>query len=73
MVVPGHDKFEVPLVNKNKAQVLSVSNKKVNVMDLESFESFEIEITEEQEKELEEGSKIEYWEIDNRRLVKRKL
>ena len=72
-VTPGHDRLEVPLINKNKGQVLSINDKKANVMDLETFETFEIMISPEMDKELEENSKVEYWEIDGRRLVKRKI
>lgn len=72
-VTPGHDRLEVPLINKNKGQVLSINDKKANVMDLETFETFEIPISPEMDKELKENSKVEYWEIDGRRLVKRKI
>ena len=37
--VPGHERFEVPMVDKRKAQVLSLGEH-VSVMDLESFENF---------------------------------
>src|SRR3989304_2464991 len=36
VAVPGHERFEVPMVDKRKGQVLSVGEK-VNIMDLESF------------------------------------
>ncbi len=34
---PGHERFEVPMIDKRKAQVLSIGDKSVNVMDVESF------------------------------------
>jgi len=37
-VVPGHERFEVPLVLKHRAQVLSIGDK-VSVMNLETFET----------------------------------
>jgi translation initiation factor 5A len=72
-VIPGHDKLEVPMVNKNKAQVLSVTGNKANVMDLESFETIEIDIPEELKDELVENDNVEYWDIEGTLLVKRKL
>jgi len=72
-VVPGHDRFEVPLVNKNKGQVLSVGGDTVSVMDLESFETLDIPCVEEIKQELETNSNVEYWEIDGEKIVKRKL
>lgn len=72
LVVPGHDKFEVPLVDKRKAQVLSIGDK-VSVMDLESFETIEVDCDEEVKKELEVNSNVEYWDIEGVKLIRRKL
>ena len=72
MVVPGHERFEVPLVDKRKGQILSIGDK-CSVMDLESFETLEINCPEEIKQELEESSNIEYWDIEGRKIIKRKL
>lgn len=72
-VIPGHDKLEVPMVNKNKAQVLSLHGDKVSVMDLESFETIEIDKPEDFEGELAENDNVEYWDIEGNLLLKRKL
>jgi translation initiation factor 5A len=71
-VVPGHDKFEVPLVNKKKGQVLSVADK-VSVMDLETFETIEIACPEEIKSEITGNSNVEYWDIEGEKIIKRKL
>ncbi len=71
-VIPGHDKFEVPIVNKRKAQVLSVGEK-INIMDLESFETFDIPCSDEIKSELHENSNVEYWDIEGELIVKRKI
>jgi translation initiation factor 5A len=72
-VVPGHDRFEVPMVNKNKAQVLSISEGKASVMDLESFETIEVDVPEELKNELAENDNAEYWDIEGTLILKRKL
>lgn len=72
-VIPGHDKLEVPMVNKNKGQVLSILGEKVNLMDLESFETIDIDIPEELKDQLSENDNVEYWDIEGKLLVKRKL
>jgi translation initiation factor 5A len=72
-VVPGHDRFEVPLVNKNKAQVLSLHGDNVSVMDLESFETIEVPIPEELKSEIAENDNVEYWNIEGTLILKRKL
>jgi len=71
-VIPGHDKLEVPLVNKRKGQVLSVAEK-VNIMDLENFETIEISCPEEIKSQLEENSNVEYWDIEGKKIIKRAL
>jgi len=73
-VVPGHDRLEVPNVDKRKAQVLSKSDKSVSLMDLENFETLDVACPEEDVfNSLEEGGNCEYWDIEGEKIVKRKL
>lgn len=73
IVVPGHERLEVPLVDKRKGQVLSVGDK-ISLMDLESFETIDVDCPEEEVKNsLEEGGNAEYWDIEGIKVVKRKL
>ena len=71
-VTPGHDRFDVPLVKKNKGQVLSIGDK-VSVMDLETFDTIEITCSKELKSELSENCNVEYWDIEGEMIVKRKL
>ena len=70
-VVPGHERFEVPLIEKKKAQVLSVGDS-VSVMDLESFETLEIPCSDEIKNEIKEGDNVEYWDVEGEKIIKRK-
>jgi len=73
-VVPGHDRFEVPLVDKRKGQVLSKGDKSCSVMDLESFETLDIDCPDEEVfSALTEGENCEYWDIEGTKLIKRGL
>lgn len=73
-VVPGHERLEVPLVNKSKAQVLSKGDGKASVMDLETFETMEIDCPEEDVfNSLEENGNCEYWDVEGTKIIKRKL
>ena len=73
-VVPGHDRIEVPLVEKKKGQILSKLNEKVSLMDLETFETIEVPCPDaEVFAELEENGNCEYWNIEGIKIVKRKL
>ncbi len=72
-VIPGHDRLEVPMVDKRKGQVLSLGDK-ISLMDLESFETLEVDCPEQEVKEqLKEGENAEYWDIEGQKIVKRKL
>jgi len=70
-VIPGHDRLEVPMIEKRKAQVLSIGDK-ISVMDLENFETFDIECSEEIKNELNESSNVEYWIVEGNKIIKRK-
>ena len=72
-VVPGHDKFEVPMINKKEAQVLSVSGTTASLMDSESFENFDLEIGEDLQGSVSDGVSVEYWDIEGEKLLKKVL
>lgn len=71
-VVPGHERIEVPLVDKRKAQVLSIGDN-IGVMDLENFETLDIPCDPELKTQIEVNSNIEYWDIEGEKIIKRKL
>ena len=72
IVKPGHDKVEVPFVEKRKAQILSVGEK-ANVMDVESFETFDMDIDEELKGQIKDGDNVEYWVVEGEKVIKRKV
>ena len=71
-VIPGDERLDVPLVEKRKGQVLSVSDK-VSIMDLENFETLEVPCPEEIKSQIGENSNVEYWDIEGKKIIKRKL
>lgn len=70
LVMPGHDNIDVPIVEKKTAQVLSIHDDNANVMDGETFETFDLKIPEELRNDCKEGSNILYWIILNDRVMK---
>src|SRR3989338_5239631 len=42
VAVPGSERFDVPMIEKKKAQVLSVADSSASIMDLESYETIDI-------------------------------
>lgn len=71
IVVPGHEKMEVPHIEKRKAQVMSFSGEKASIMDLESYETLDIKI--EEGLEVREEGTVEYWTIGGEKIIKRTL
>lgn len=70
MIKPGHDMVEVPIIGKKNATVLSISEDTANVMDSESFETFDIPIESDLKSDLKEGDVILYWDILGTRVMK---
>jgi len=73
VAVPGGERFEVPLIEKRKAQVLSISGDSVSVMDLESFETIDIGILEEIKDQVAVEKQVEYWDIEGKRTIMKVL
>lgn len=73
MVIPGHDKFEVPMIIKKEGQVLSVHEKTASIMDSETFENLDLEIPEELQGTLVDGVSVEFWDIEGEKLIKKVL
>ncbi|MFH1972617.1 MAG: translation initiation factor IF-5A [archaeon] len=69
-IMPGHDKIESPVIEKKKAQVLSVNGNQASVMDMETFETFDIEIPEELVGKVNEGTIVIYWGVLEDKLMK---
>lgn len=70
VVMPGHDNIEVPIIEKRTAQVLSVHGEMANVMDSETYETFDLKIPEEFKGQVVGGSSVLYWTILNEKVIK---
>ncbi len=70
VVMPGHDNVEVPIIEKKTAQVLSVQGQTANVMDSETYETFDLKIPEELKGQVAEGSSVLYWIIMDEKIIK---
>ena len=69
IVLPGHDKVDSPVIEKKSAQVLSVHEDNANVMDEETFETFDLSIPDELKSKVREGVKIVYWVVIEERVM----
>jgi len=70
VVMPGHDKLEAPVIEKKTAQVLSVKEDVANVMENETFETFDLKIPEELKGQVVAGVNVLYWIILNDKVIK---
>jgi len=80
----GH-KIDVPIIEKHNAQVLTIEEsvenvagetiKKVtaNVMNAETYETFDIIVPEELWGQVKEGSKVMYWNVMGTKVMKQVL
>jgi translation initiation factor 5A len=68
--MPGHDEIEVPVIDKRNAQVLSISSDTAQVMDSDTYETFDLAVAEELKEDLKEGDTVVYWQILNDRVMK---
>jgi translation initiation factor 5A len=72
IVHPVKHKVHVPMINKRNAQVLSLmGTDQVQLMDLETYETFEMPIEDEYKGKLEPGSEIQYLEAMGRKKITR--
>ena len=70
IVMPGHDNVEVPIIEKKSAQVLSIANNVANVMDSETYETFDLAVPEGLRGQITGGSNILYWQILGDKVMK---
>ena len=69
-IMPGSDKVEVPIIEKKSAQVLSINNNSANLMDTETFETFDIEVPDDIKGSIMEGGQVMYWIILGKKVLK---
>lgn len=71
-VLPGHDPIESPIIEKKNAQVLSIQGDVANVMDMETYETFDLDIPDDLKSVVKEGDTVVYWIILENKIMKQK-
>ncbi|MCI4336970.1 MAG: translation initiation factor IF-5A [Thermoplasmata archaeon] len=69
VVFPVKHKVQVPMIGKKQAQVLSLTNTEVQLMDLETYETFSMPIAEEVKGQLTPGTEIQYVDAMGKRRI----
>ncbi len=70
LVKPGHERMEVPLVEKKRGQVLNLGDM-ASIMDIESYETLEVDIASDAKEAIKEGVQVEYWVVEGQKIIKR--
>lgn len=71
VVHPVKHKVGVPIIDKRNAQVVSIMGNNVQLMDLETYATFDMEIPEEFKGQLQPGNEISYLEALGRKKITR--
>jgi translation initiation factor 5A len=73
VVSPMSAKLQVPIVDKKSGQVLAITGTNVQIMDMETYETFDTPLPDEEEirGKIASGQEIEYWRILDRVIIVR--
>lgn len=72
-VMSSDTKMEVPIIERSSAQILAIIGNSAQLIDLSSYETFELNIPLELRGELEEGDEVEYVQsLGRKKIEKRK-
>ncbi len=70
VVMPGHDNVDVPIVDKLDGQVLSVTGDMANLMDMQTFNTFDLKVPEDLKDKVKPGVTVLFWDILGDRMMK---
>ncbi len=63
---------EIPIITKKNAQVIAdIGNHRIQLMDLQSYETFEMDVPEEFRNQVAAGKEVEIQEVMGRRMLAR--
>ncbi len=71
LLKPSSGDIEIPLISKKKAQVVSISGSNAQIMDLETYETFEILIPEDLVSSVKPGAEVEIMIYGEKRAISR--
>lgn len=71
LLKPSSADIEVPIITKKKAQVVSVSGNIAQLMDLESYETYELQVPEDLQGSVKPGAEVEIMESMGKKAISR--
>ena len=71
IVHPVKHRVHVPNIDRRQAQVISIMGEEVQLMDMETYETFNLPIPEEYEGKLEPGMDVQYMVAMDKKMITR--
>lgn len=67
---PSGEEVSVPIILKKQAQVLAVAGDKAQLMDMQTYETIELDIPEEIKDKVQPGAEIAYFDVMDLKTLK---
>ena len=71
LMKPSDGTIEIPIIERKTGQIITLVGKNATIMDLETFENFDIEITDDLIADAEAGREVEYIAAMGKRMITR--
>ncbi|EQD52465.1 Eukaryotic initiation factor 5A hypusine (eIF-5A), partial [mine drainage metagenome] len=71
VVFPVKHKVQVPMIGKRQAQVLSMTDTEIQLMDLETYETFSLPVDPETKGQVAPGGEVQYLDAMGKRKITR--
>jgi len=69
IVKPADTEIEIPIVEKKTGQVVAITGDNAQIMDMETYETFESKIPEELKNKITQGGEVIYWILMGRKML----
>ncbi len=71
LLKPTSEDVEVPIIERKVGQIIAITGNTIQVMDMKTYEVFEMEVPEEFRNDIAEGKEVEYLQWGERRKIER--
>jgi translation initiation factor 5A len=69
IVKPADTEIEIPIVEKKVGQVVAIAGDTAQIMDMETYETFDSKIPDELKGKLTQGGEVIYWILMGRKML----
>ena len=69
VVRPADAEIDVPIVEKKTGQIVAITGNSAQIMDMETYETFESPIPDEMKGQIKQGGEVLYWVVMGRKML----